>query len=336
MKNNSSAVKVLLMILIVIIFPIGIYLFWNFGNVMQKVGSVTDYATVYSYRIAGKTLYRYEIRNDEGVIDRSDISVAVPYIWQEGDQVRLHVKEDGEVYIFDYDLPTGTFTRSTADYVFLDPFSKIQKVKTVKLDTNCKNALVYDISAQGEPSWLWYATESGDKTGLNLFASKSEDENCWGWSEESTTAPRVETYDDGFTIFYTQDGLSLCKEFDTKNRSSSYEYALFEDGRVYVEQAIDTMQPEDYPDDTAKTSDFVNTEPIEIADCNAAYLRAKAEVTIPYDLVTFRANVDLRAMKMSYWAVTFSQKNDPTNGTYQTVHMDGEGRTICVETSSAE
>ena len=290
---------------------------------MQKVGSVTDYATVYSYRIAGKTLYRYEIRNDSGVIDRSEISDAIPYIWQEGDQVRLHVKEDGDVYIFDYDLPTGTFTRSSANYTFLDPFSKIQKVKTVQLDTNCKNALVYDISAQGEPSWFWYAMESDDKTG-------------WDWSGESTTVPRVEPSADGFTIFYTQDGLSLCKEFDTENCTSSHEYALFEDDRVYVEQAIGTMQTEDYPDDTAKTSGLVNTEPIEIADCNAAYLRAKAEVTIPYDLVTFLGNVDLDAMKISYWAVTFSQKDDQTNGVYQTVHMDGEGRTICVETSSAE
>ena len=323
MKENSFSVKILLAIFIVFIFPAGIYLFWNFGNVMQKVGSVTDYATVYSYRIAGKTLYRYEVRNDEGIIDRSDISDAVPYLWQDGDRVMLHVKEEGDVYIFEYDLATGRLTSSDANYTFLDPFSKIQKVKTVSLDTDCKNALVYDISAQGEPGWFWYAMDSEDKSG-------------WDWSGESTTAPRVETSADGFTIFYTRDGLSLCKEFDTRDSSSSHEYALFEDGSVYVEQAIGNMQAEDYPDDTAKTSGFVNTEPIDIADLNAAYLRAKAEVTIPYDLVTFLANADLRAMKMSYWAVKFSQKNDPRNGEYQIVHMDGEGRTICIETSSDE
>ena len=171
------------------------------------------------------------------------------------------------------------------------------------------------MSVGDEPHWCWIA---------------KDDKGAILWSEESETAPEVQEDDENFTIFYTQEGMPLCMEFDPVNSESSYNYALFEDGTVYVEQLIDWLQPEDY-DDTDKImqeSGFINTEPAEeITGCNAAYLRAKNEVTIPYDLVTFKGQVG--SGNIYRWMVTFSMKNN-SDAPAQSVFMGEDGVTFLI------
>jgi hypothetical protein len=66
-------------------------------------------------------------------------------------------------------------------------------------------------------------------------------------------------------------------------------------------------------------------------DCNDAYLRAKNEVSIPYDLVTFRFDFRITNgyAQVDRWEVTFSTKDDPT-AQNAIVYMDGDGVTELV------
>ena len=320
MKKTKIPASVFFLLLIAVLLPVGAYLLWNFGNVLPKVGSVTDHATVYSYDVGAYSLYRYEICSDTDVLVRSDLDTVPPYLWQDGDRVFLLEHDDSGTYQSCFDLTTGEEQSDDTAYAFLDPFSHIEKIKTVPVDTGCDYAKVYDLSADGAPCWYWEALDS----------KHSSD---WLWCGQSDTVPEVRSDEGGYTIFFTEEGLPKCQEFDLVDDSSSHDYALFEDGTIYVEQAIGSMPKMSEFTGTFREDGFVNTEPAEIADCNAAYLRAANEVTIPYDLVTFCGDVDLTEMRIGHWAVTFGQKDDP-DGASQTVFMDGDGVTYLILTAS--
>ena len=110
-----------------------------------------------------------------------------------------------------------------------------------------------------------------------------------------------------------------------------------DDNKVYVEQLTDIIDYHDVMNDAlnsgsnVKTTGFVNTKPVDLEDCNSAYMHAKNEITIPYDLVTFRFDFRLQnnIAEIIGWEVTFSTKDDPT-APKEIVYMNGDGVTELV------
>ncbi len=312
MNTQKSSKTPRILLALAVTLPCAVYLLWTFANIPPHVGSVTDYGTVYAYQLDGYTLYQSVIRNDSGVIDTGIIGYEVPYIYQDGDTVILAETSGFEQDYTVYDLKTGTildFVNHAPAPRLRNPFSKIEHVKTVKVDTGTPYVQVYDLSAKGEPLWYW----------------KTADSN-WDelWCDRSETAPEIKADGDLLTVFFTEEGLPKCREFNVATGHSSYDYVLYEDGRIYVEQAIDDIETEDY-DETGKqvqTTGFVNTVPKEIADLIDAYLRAKDEVTIPYDLVRIHANYSLDGF--TAWEIIFSDKSDPDTALAR-VFMDNDG-----------
>ena len=326
MKEKRHTARIILLPLLALLLAAGIYLVWNFANFPPRVGSVTDSGTVYSYKLGKRTLYRYVIRKDGNIVYDNGLSCDIPYLYQQdGSVIVCETEGDRNVFLAAYDAENDVFQDAPETWLY-NPFSRIEHIRPETHDTGNGYAVYYDISIDGKPQWFW---EAWDDAGELI------------WCDESSTIPEVRPADKGaagFAVYYTdpesEDELLLFREFDPLNGDMSDEYGLYENGTVYVTQAIEAMQSWEYGDPPRPPEEmgFVNLDPVEIVDLNDAYLRAKNEVTIPYDLVEFHASIDVEALKVVVWDVIFSQRNAP-DGMYQSVLMDGEGRTINVITS---
>ena len=316
MKHTKTSPVIFLLVIAALLLPVSGYLFWNFSGILPVVGSVTDHATVRSYRVGSTTLYSYTIRNDSEILESSELSEYIPYLWEKDGHVLLREMDGGEVYLYDYDLTTGSMTGCDSMPLFMNPFSTLEKNRPVPIETGVSNVKFYEISDQGKTRWYWEAEDSDGKT-------------AWDWCGESETKPEASENETRFTVFFTEEGMPLCREFDLESGVCSHDFSLYEDGRVYVEQAIGSMPPYLYPDDSVLSARYVNTEPTEIEGCNDAYQIAKNEVTIPYDLVTFCGNVNIQECMIDRWAVCFFFFFKP-DAAVQTVYMDGHGVTLWV------
>ena len=289
-----------------------LYLVWNFTSLIPRVGSVTPNAKVYAFPLGNMTGYRYVLYRDDEIVYRSIVEDVPPYIF-EHDGIFVISQGDGYTNAETYD-PKNDSWGSERVTGFLNPFAKTQHLITKPVyagESNC--ACAWDISAGDGGLWYWAVNDT-------------QGELIWDGTSE--TPPEFEGDDTFLTVYYTEEGQEFCYEFAPESGWRSYDYALYENRTVYVEQLTDffTLYYMEFPE-SARTTGFVNTEPTELTDCNSAYFRAKAEVSIPYDLVTFR--FELHGYDIENWEVTFSQKDDP-EGAAQTVYMTGDGVTICV------
>ena len=165
--------------------------------------------------------------------------------------------------------------------------------------------------------------------------------DAWGeelWSSFSITKPEVIQSGEEISLIYTardeiQESVYL---FWPREGKRSYDYHLYENGTVYVEQLMKDFNFYfiDYDNQIADRNNFVNTEPCgELHPLDEVYLRAKKEINIPYSLVTFRADYILNSEEESvdfrYWEVTFSQMDNP-EGKTQIVYLTGDGKTVLI------
>ena len=311
MKKRSGVSFAFILVLMIVCLVIAAYLVWNVG-LHHQGGSMTPYADVYSFQVENAPGWRYVLRNDNGILYRSGLCLEPVYIYEENGTL-IVLDAPGSESAECYDLATGE-AWTQQEFVWRNPFAKTKNIITKPIYAgNSRHAQAWDISAEDGGFWCWLVNDT-------------QGEPIWDGTSE--TPPEFEGDDTFLTVYYTEEGQEYCYEFSPEEGWRSYDYALFEDRTVYVEQLTDlfTLYNVELPENV-RTTGFTNTEPVELTDCNSAYLRAKAEVKIPYDLVTFRFEV--HGYDIAYWEVTFSQKNDP-DGAAQTIYMDNSGVTLYV------
>ena len=332
MEDDKRTLK--LLILVAGILTIGMtayYLVWNFTGLLPRVGSATEYATVYQVKYEGLTGYCYEVHNETKTIYRSMIE-SQPYIFQDGRDVIVKLQYADEYYFYNLDTEKErVVTRKEYEELFpikwYYPFTTVEKTQITKLNPEMDDVLVLEAVSKYDAHWYWFVTNPD--AGMN--------EDPFWFDGESETLPVCTQEGDIRTIFYTEEGQSRCKEFNSKTGWDSYAYNLYDDNKVYVERLTDIMDYYAVMNDALnsgsnlKTTGFVNTQPVNIIDCNDAYMHAKNEVTIPYDLVTFRFDFRLpnNIAEIIGWEVTFSTKDDPT-APKEIVYMNGDGVTELV------
>ena len=323
MDDKNTRKLFIVWLAIVILGLAALYFVWLLGDVIPRAGSITGYGTVHQCEINGMKCYHYTIRNDEGIIFDSGLGSVQPYIFLDGRDVI--VLGNGRTGGYSYDLDTGeekpfTYDEYKEKYPFklLSPFTKVEKVEPVKIDTGTDDIIAYDMSAIRENYWIWSA-----RTYKISDNEKSADE--FRFFNTSASKPVFQVNDNVWTIYYTEGGLHKCQEYDSESRKISYDYVLYEDDSVYVEQLTELFHIWQIAsdEDHIVTAGFVNTEPASIKDCNDAYLIARREVDIPYNLVTFRIDV---SSEIEFWEVTFSQKEDQ-DATAMAVYLNKQGIT---------
>lgn len=306
------------------------YLVWNFTDILPRVGSVTEYATVFQVQYNGATGYCYEIHNETETIYRSPIDTA-PYIRQSGRDVIVKLQGADEYYIYNLDTEKErviTMDEYEEKYPILwyYPFTYLEKRQFTELNPENDDVLVLEASSSFDDYWYWFIKDHYGDSDEQLF-----------WLGESETLPECTREGDIRTVFFTEEGQTRCKEFNSKTGWESHIYNLYDDNKVYVEQLTDILNYYDgmyddlYSNRNVKTTGFVNTKPVKIGDCNEAYMHAKNEVSIPYDLVTFRFDfwIENNIAQVDRWEVTFSTKDDPT-APNAVVYMNGDGVTELV------
>lgn len=307
------------------------YLVWNFTEILPRVGSTTEYATVFQVEYNGMTGYCYEIHNETETVYRSPIDL-MPYIRQSGRDVIVKIQSVNEYYI--YNLDTGKErVITTEEYeerypiIWYYPFTSLEKTKFTELNPENNDVLVLETRSKLDDYWYWFLQDPDGGT---------KEEPFW-LAGESETLPVCTQEGDIRTIFFTEEGQPSCKEFNTKTGWESNTYKLYDDNKVYVEQLTeilnyyDGMYDDLYSNRNVKTTGFVNTQPVKIGDCNEAYMHAKNEVSIPYDLVRFRFDFQINDYyaQVDRWEVTFSMKDDP-GAPNAVVYMNGDGVTELV------
>lgn len=285
-----------------------------------RVGADTKYGAVYKTRLHGETLYQWYVFHRDGTVWESGITNLKPYIYENDNVITCLQKceDDGiDTYVIarNYDLDSGSISE------FLEEEQPVFSRRLwlgwnsgKKVDSGSELVEIKDLTLHNTPLYDWCVYDT-DKEIL--------------WYDTSEMLPEVTENNGEIILTYQEEGRVCCRAFVPEERDFSHAYYLCENDSVYVEQA---MAPFDwyhleYKDEIARTADFNNIYRTEITDLYDAYECARAEVTIPYTLVTTR--VDLQAMEIICWEVTFSQKDDP-DGQVQTVYLNSAGQTLLI------
>ncbi len=324
-KKTHPAVKVLSLFIPLLL----ILLFLILRNIAGfRTGSDTKYGAVCMTIFQGKIFYQWCVFNPDGSVRDSDITMWKPYIWEKDDHVKLLLtttdpemlglnekKDYFNRYYRCYDFPPdgGDMEEGFPDIPEISNNLKLDFHAVSKMKTNSPYVEVYDCSFHHVPWYYYIAFDVDHEEAQNEF---------------SDTLPEVQEQPNGkLHIIYTShyDHTERLSIFDPQGEDFSYDYILYENRTVFLEDHVGDFYftPDAYHH--AHTDHFINTEPCEIlTSLEDVYFRARNEISIPYSLVTFcRQGI----LYPSYWKVTFSQMDHPEKES-QTVYLTGEGITV--------
>ena len=330
------AYKMLFLLIPILLIAIGYGVYDYLGG--SRVGSSSKLGEVYATRFCGQKYYVWYLRDRNGNLLTHGMTDDKPYIFEQGDTVSIMFSDRGIGLDLDYWTDTYDLTQNPAVELAepaqrpqFDPLTYTRHKSFPAVDTGSKYVPAKDISLNGHELYHWA-----------LQAEDGEVE----WFEGSNTLPVAETADDCITVRYTGyddliyasnvEGQPYLMYFWPEDGYYSYDYAEFENGTVLVEQAIGNFSNYKilFDDWQEKTDGFVNTEPVDDPEnfygCIKLYERAKAEVTKPYSLVTFRVDMTIgENPQILLYEITFtSDPDDPAAAT--TVYMTPDGVTTRV------
>ena len=300
----------------------------------SRVGSSSKLGEVYSTRFAGHKGYVWCLRDRNGNVLTHGMSDDKPYIFEKGDTVSITFSErgfglDNEYYTETYDLTQNpaAVLDEPAERPLLDLLTYTGHRRFPDVDTGSAYIPVKDITLNGHTLYHW-----------GMQGENGELE----WSQGSKTIPEVVSDGQEIEVYYTgyadsfyatdADGQAYLMYFEPESGWCSHDYALFEDGRVKVEQAMGSYSFHNILYYDGKTDGFVNDGPVEDPDnfygCIPVYERAKAEVTKPYDLVTFRIDLTMGTNpEILSYEVTFA---DEETDDRTIVYLTADGETLLV------
>ena len=185
---------------------IGLYLVWTFTSLIPRVGSATKLATVYEVKLGDEKQYAFSLKNREGkTFFCSAFAPNRPYIYEDGDRLII-LEYDSKKETYCYDLHYLYFCPAERK-LFLNPFTKVEKVDVEKLETGFKAAEAYEIDFNTEDKYFWKVKDNEGKVIL---------------SDYSETVPRFEGNEELIMVQYTKDNVEMTKDFDIK-RSKMYD-----------------------------------------------------------------------------------------------------------------
>jgi len=300
-----------------------------------RIGSDTDFGAVCKLNYQGQSLYHWYIFNEDGTVKDDDITTAEPYIWQDGNRISLALQErDGKDFKSDMFFQNAEF-----QYYYLDD----DEIDLTPVEVPAISKKLEVRSEKIE------AVESGSEyVRINRFVVPEIQNSlyswavcdAWGeelWDDFSTIPPVVIADGDEIELFYQErdENQESVMIFHPQDGHFSHSCHTEENRTVYVEQAMEIFDfpSMEYDEKFAETENFVNTDTCQkICSVDDAYLRAKNEVTIPYDLVTFRTDFAIpnHEVEFRYWEVTFSSLKKFPNSKIQTVYLTGDGKTVLI------
>lgn len=335
-KHLLPAKKMLLLLLMIALVGAGYMVYDYLGA--SRSGSSSKLGEVYATSFCGRKFYVYYLEDRNGNVLMHGMSDDKPYIFEQGDTVSITFSERGlgtdkEYWTGTYDLNQNpaVLMDETAKRPVLDPLTYTRHSRFQETDLGTPYVKAKDISLHGHALWHWAMVDAEKET---------------QWFEGSRTLPEVVQNGRMLTVYYTGyedenyaanvDGQALCMDFDPLDGWYSHDYALYEDGTVRVEHAMDGFSNFNvlYDEWQEKKDGFVNTEPVDDPDnfygCDMLYERAKAEVTKPYSLVTFRVDLSIgEDPRILLYEVTFwGDPEDDSSAT--TVYMTPDGVTTRV------
>lgn len=337
-KKKLHPARKLLLLLIPIVGLALAYAGYDLAGA-SRVGSSSKLGEVYTVHLLGRKYYVWYLEDRNGNVLEHGSCADKPYIFEKGDTVSITYSERGigtdmDYYTRTYDLNQNPATEMEmpAERPLLDPltYTRHKRFPVKKLVE--PNAAAADLTLHGHPLWYWAVNDNNGE---------------YIWSDGSLTEPTIEDFPAGFTLYYTESGDNMfanydigqpmCRDFRPESGMSSDAFAVMEDGKVLVRQALEAfdMSSVRYDESIAHYDGFVNTEPLDdpeayFVNCNAIYERAKAEVSIPYTLVLERVklasgvNPPILAFEVVFAA------SDEEDSPAQTVYMDASGVTQLV------